>query len=123
RRSLPGGRGSSAMTSAPPLAAPLRGRTPGVRVGEAAVLLGCGAEPLAAVGVPGGAGPVGGDALTVDQDKVGHLPAAPAKGRALGRDRQPLGASAEGGGRGPPGCWLVHRGSPDAGAARSGAGR
>jgi hypothetical protein len=93
------------------VADPLGILAPGMGVREADVLLWWGAEPLAAVGVPGGARPVGGDALTVHQEQVGHVPAGPGQRRALGRDRQPLGTSAQDGKRRPAGGVLVHVGS------------
>ena len=67
------------------------GRAPARRVREADVLLGRRAERLAAVGVAGGPGPVGGHAGPVDEHEVGHLAAGPSQGGPLGRDGQPLG--------------------------------
>lgn len=67
------------------------GRAPAGRVRKADVLLGRRAERLAAVGVAGGPGPVGGHAGPVDEHEVGHLPAGPGQGDPLGRDGQPLG--------------------------------
>jgi hypothetical protein len=66
---------------------------------------------------------VGGDPRTVDHEEVGHVPAGAGKRRTLGRNREPLGASAEDRQRGPAGGVLVHVASLLAGRRLSGRAR
>src|SRR6266511_635095 len=68
----------------------------------------CALPILPAVGVPRVAGPVGGDARTVDQEEVGHIPAGASQRGVLSRDREPLRAGAQDSECGPAAGVLGH---------------